>query len=367
MSEIWRSTTLGSLVEFQRGHDLPVQNRKPGSIPVVGSTGTLGYHSEAKYSGPGVLIGRSGVIGGSILVSGPYWPLNTTLFVKDFRGNDPQWLYYLLKTIDFSGYNSGSAQPSLNRNYIAGIELSVPDVPEQRAIAETLGALDGKIQSSQRTRSLLRQLGRAKFQRAVEHDSRTKTLDDLTISIARGVTPKYADGESSAPVVINQKCIRDGWVSLEPARQMQTREVAVAKRAGDGDILVNSTGTGTLGRLARWHKGDIFVDSHVSVVKPDPSEVEPIILAYAMFGRQTDIEGLATGSTGQTELSPARLGSLPVVIPGGVLSGLSRELLAIEEKVEQLAAEVTRLEALRDTLLPELLSGRIDVPVEAIV
>ncbi|WP_163165412.1 restriction endonuclease subunit S [Arthrobacter sp. Alg241-R88] len=283
--------------------------------------------------------------------------------------SDSTFAYYVFTSPEvrehaISSMNGSSGRQRVQHDSLARFKIDLPSIEEQRDIAGTLGALDDKIESNRRLRALLRELGRARFQQAVEHESHTKVLDDLTISITRGVTPKYADGEPLAPLVINQKCIRDGWVSLGPARQMQARDVPVTKRAGSGDILVNSTGTGTLGRLARWHSGDIFVDSHVSVVKPDPSQVEPVILAYALFGRQADIEDFATGSTGQTELSPARLGSLPVYIPGGKLNGLSVDLYAIEERAQQLEAEITRLEAVRDTLLPELVSRRIGLPVE---
>jgi type I restriction enzyme S subunit len=182
-------------------------------------------------------------------------------------------------------------------------------------------------------------------------------------SIARGIAPKYTDGDLSAPLILNQKCIRNGWVSLGPARRMIARDVAATRKAADGDVLVNSTGTGTLGRVGRWHEGSIYVDGHVSVVKPDPGRVEPTVLAYALFDRESDIERLATGSTGQTELSPARLGSFCVTIPDSKLAkSLEETLLEVERRIDQLASESERLTELRDTLLPELLSGRIRVP-----
>lgn len=120
----YETVVLSEVVTLQRGHDLPSQRRNLGSVPILGSFGVTGWHDTAKYSGPGVAIGRSGAsIGVATFVEGPYWPLNTTLFVKDFKGNDPRWVYFLLDAIDFSSYNSGSAQPSLNRNYLADIQV----------------------------------------------------------------------------------------------------------------------------------------------------------------------------------------------------------------------------------------------------
>lgn len=118
----WSSSTLGNVVELQRGHDLPTTTRVAGPVPVIGSFGVTGWHNISKYEGPGVAVGRSGAsIGVATYVNGPYWPLNTCLFVRDFKSNDPGWVFRLLASIDFSQFNSGSAQPSLNRNFLKGI------------------------------------------------------------------------------------------------------------------------------------------------------------------------------------------------------------------------------------------------------
>lgn len=136
----WKNSTLGDLIQLQRGHDLPSQDRLPGTVPVIGSFGVTGSHSVAKYKGPGVAIGRSGAsIGCATFVDEPYWPLNTCLFVRDFKANDPRWVYRLLGQIDFMAFNSGSAQPSLNRNFLRSIPVRVPSLTEQHAIAEVLG------------------------------------------------------------------------------------------------------------------------------------------------------------------------------------------------------------------------------------
>jgi type I restriction enzyme S subunit len=260
----------------------------------------------------------------------------------------------------------GATMPNLNTEILREVPVEVPSLAVQRAIAATLGALDDKIESNSRQRSLLRQLGASLLAQAVAVAHSEQPLANVTASIARGVAPKYADDDPTAPLVVNQKCIRGGWVSLAPARRMRDREVPPARIASDGDILVNSTGTGTLGRTARWHEGQVFVDGHVSVVKPDLSKTDPTVLAYSLLGRDEEVEALATGSTGQTELSPGRLGDLTVRLPAGPLSrDLEPRLIAIERRAHQLADESDRLAALRDSILPGLLSGKIRVPVEA--
>ena len=118
MPSEWKHTTLGEVLTLQRGMDLPVQDRRAGKYPVVASTGVVGRHDTAPVKGPGVVIGRSGSIGGGQYIQSDYWPLNTTLWVKDFKGNNPRYCYYLLKSLDFSTFNAGSGVPTLNRNHI---------------------------------------------------------------------------------------------------------------------------------------------------------------------------------------------------------------------------------------------------------
>ena len=139
MLEGWQPATLGELVALQRGHDLTDSQREVGTIPVVGGGGPNGTHSVATTQGPGVAIGRSGAgFGKAWWVPDDYWAHNTVLYAKDFKGNDPAFVYYLLDFIDFSRYNSGGAQPSLNRNFINPIPVGIPPLPEQRRIAEIL-------------------------------------------------------------------------------------------------------------------------------------------------------------------------------------------------------------------------------------
>src|SRR6266508_3640393 len=160
----WARMPLGEFVTLQRGHDLPDEQRRPGNVPILGSFGITDWHNEAKASGPGVTIGRSGASFGVASYSPvDFWPLNTALYVIDFHGNDERFAYYFLKCFDFQGYNSCSAQPSLNRNYIHPVLVDVPPPSEQRAIARILGALDDKIELNRRMNETLQAMARALF------------------------------------------------------------------------------------------------------------------------------------------------------------------------------------------------------------
>ena len=90
----WRTTSLGEVVELKCGYGLPQRERTPGSVPLVSSSGITDYHAEAKVKGPGVVTGRYGTFGDVFYVEEDFWPLNTTLYVCDFKGNDPRFISY---------------------------------------------------------------------------------------------------------------------------------------------------------------------------------------------------------------------------------------------------------------------------------
>jgi type I restriction enzyme S subunit len=127
MSE-WRERRLEDVVRLKRGFDLATRDRRPGPFPVVGSAGISGWHDEGPIPGPALVLGRAGSSMGvaSYCETERFWPLNTSLFVEDFKGNDPRFIFHLFQLTDLTGYNSGSAQPMLNRNYIRDVVFLIP-------------------------------------------------------------------------------------------------------------------------------------------------------------------------------------------------------------------------------------------------
>ena len=163
-SEEWVTKPLGELITLQRGYDLPKSKVVYGEYPIAGSNGIIGYHNQFTTEGPSITIGRSGNLGTPYFYEGNFWAHNTTLFVKEFKNSDPKFIYYLLKTLDFSTLNSGSAVPSLNRNYLHPVNVIVPKNFEmQRRIAEILSALDEKIELNRQTNATLEAIAQAIF------------------------------------------------------------------------------------------------------------------------------------------------------------------------------------------------------------
>ncbi|MEB3282120.1 MAG: restriction endonuclease subunit S [Lyngbya sp.] len=162
MSE-WKEKTLGEVVTFQRGHDLPQTQFNGGQYPIVGSNGIIGYHDQYTTEENGITIGRSGNIGNPFFIESKFWAHNTTLYVKKFHDSYPKFVYYLLKTISFQNLNSGSAVPSLNRNYIHPFPVTIPDYEEQKQIAAVLTSLDNKIENLRQQNQTLEQIAQTLF------------------------------------------------------------------------------------------------------------------------------------------------------------------------------------------------------------
>lgn len=122
----WAIGELQDLLVLQRGFDLPASARTPGAYPLIAASGPNGTHNVAMAKGPGVITGRSGVLGKVFLTLEDYWPLNTTLWVKEFKHATPCYAYELLRMLDFSSFNAGSAVPTLNRNHIHSLKYLLP-------------------------------------------------------------------------------------------------------------------------------------------------------------------------------------------------------------------------------------------------
>ena len=257
----------------------------------------------------------------------------------------------------------GATMPNLNTKILSTLPVTIPSRNMQDAIAETLGALDDKIAVNDSISTTCRTLGEIKLREALDLPGVQEIkLSDLVTTLIRGVAPKYSE-DADALTVINQKCVRNGRVNLEPARKTLRDKVRAPKFLCRNDLLVNSTGVGTLGRVARWtHDIEATVDSHVTIVRFDPERVDPVCAGFAMFNAQSDIEALGEGSTGQTELSKIQLGAYRVAIPSDEAMRRLRPVLErLEARGDAALVESITLAKVRDTLLPKLMSGEIRI------
>jgi type I restriction enzyme S subunit len=357
---------------------------------------------------PGVIIGRKGAYRGVHFSPAPFFVIDTAFYLEPKEGIDIKWAYYELLTQDINGMDSGSAIPSTSRDSFYLLPVNVPPLPAQRAIASILGALDDKIELNRKMNETLEAMARAIYKswfvdfdpvhakmagkKPFDMDEETaalfpnsfedpamgngstglttripkgwtwKGLKELTSYLSRGIGPSYI--EAGGVLVLNQKCVRDRRVDFSKARRHDTNKKPITGRLIEElDILINSTGVGTLGRIAQvWQtKEDAIVDSHVTIARAN-KETDPYFLGINLLGREIEIEALGEGSTGQTELSRARLGELPCIVPSTNLQGaFGRIAGSLCKKIANNEEINNSLTNTRDTLLLRLLSGELQV------
>ena len=251
-------------------------------------------------------------------------------------------------------------------------QLKIPYLPlsKQRQVSSILRCLEEKAEQNRVINDNLQQQAAAIFRSwfvdcapfggKAPDEWENVTLEDITALVSRGITPKYADDTDQ--IVINQKCIRNHTIDLSLART-HTPKIINEKWLRFGDLLINSTGDGTLGRAAQvWFQPkNLTVDSHVTIARPAK---ENLIFYIGLWGilHEKEIESLHTGSTGQTELPRDRVKAMELLLPdnetldrfNGLITPMAAAIVANQE-------ENNRLAALRDAILPKLMSGEIDV------
>lgn len=260
--------------------------------------------------------------------------------------------------------------PSINTKLLGEVVVTFPELEQQKRISGILSAIDSKIEVNQKINDNLEQQAVALFKSwfvdfslfggTVPENWEDTTLENITTLITRGIAPKYSD--NSDQTVVNQKCIRNHTIDLSLART-HTPKAINEKWLKFGDLLINSTGDGTLGRVAQvWFAPKaLTVDSHVTIVRPAREE---LIFYIGLWGilHEKEIESLHTGSTGQTELPRDRVKMLKLLLPDNIsLSRFNSIIAPMASTIILNQEENQKLASLRDTLLPKLMSGEIDV------
>ena len=295
-------------------------------------------------------------------------------FSLDSKKVNPKYIKYFCLSESYKkwvhSFNTGSTRGNINAQTFGNLEIPLLERPQQDKIVSFLDSIDQKIKINKKTNDNLMQQAVTIFKSwFVEYSPfdgiepkewETVNLEKITSLISRGIAPKYSD--NSDQIVINQKCIRNHMIDLSQART-HTPKVINEKWLRFGDLLINSTGDGTLGRAAQvWFQPqNITVDSHVTVVRPAK---ENLIFYIGLWGvlHEREIESLHTGSTGQTELPKERVKALELHLPdNGTLDRFNTLIAPMAAAIVSMQNENNKLAILRDALLPKLMSGEIDV------
>lgn len=377
----WETYKLGDILNFRRGHDLPKTQMVDGKIPVAGSNGIIGYHNVSTPIEPCITIGRSGNVGTPYIYD-RCWAHNTVLYIDDFKGNDPLYLYYLLKTIPLASYGGGSAVPTLNRNHIHPIEIKhTPSLEEQRRIAGILGAIDNKIENNRRINTTLELQAQTLYKQwfvdfefpneegkpykssggkmvdselgQIPEGWSVGALSDLA-DITMGQSPNGKSfNENGEGIVFYQGRTEFGirypsirLYTTEPTRYAEPMSVLLSVRAPVGDINI-ATQKCCIGRGVASIKSKTDDNAYMYCCL---KELRPQLDQY-------NGEGTVFGSINRKELE-----GLSLCVPKNeVISQFNNLVLGMDRQMLNLFQQTQNLATLRDTLLPKLMNGEIKV------
>lgn len=287
----------------------------------------------------------------------------------------PEYVYYLVKSSiirepAIKSMVGSSGRQRVQTDVIKNIKIMFPDCTNQIKIAGVLSSIDDKIAINNQINKNLQQqaaaiykswfVNYAPFGGIAPKEWDEAKLEELTTLVSRGITPKYSD--TSDQKVINQKCIRNHMIDISLARTHIPKAIN-EKWLRFGDLLINSTGEGTLGRAAQvWFQPqNLTVDSHVTIVRPAK---ENLIFYIGLWGtlHEKEIESLHTGSTGQTELPRDRIKMMELLLPDNeTLDRFNAVIAPMATAIVSNQRENQKLAVLRDTLFPKLISGELDV------
>jgi len=382
----WQTLRFKDFVTLQRGFDLPKSQMQAGEVPVLGSNSIIGFHNESKVKGPGVVTGRSGTLGWVQYTEYSFWPHNTALWVKDFKGNDPKYVYYKLQTLHLERFNGGVSVPTLNRNVLDTLQVKIPKPSIQQRITSILSAYDDLIENNRRRIQLLEQTARllykewfvhlrfpshehVKITDGVPEGWETHSVGEQT-TLIRGKSYKSSElVESGGKPFVNLKCVaRHGGFRLDGLKRFsgKHRDEQVVLL---GDIVIAVTDM-TRERHVVAHPARVpaAIDEE-AVFSMDTVKIIPdgtvdkawfyYFLRYSSFSK--DVREHATG-TNVLHLKPKQIEDYLFTCPPWLLQvqfgEIARGILAQQDN---LIIQNENLAQARDLLLPRLMNGEIAV------
>jgi type I restriction enzyme S subunit len=348
----WEVKSLGKFIALQRGHDLTERQRRRGNVPVMGSAGQNGFHDIARARGPGVTLGRSGAsFGQAHYCDSDFWPHNTALYVTDFFGNLPLFVFYFLKSIDFSNHNSGSAQQSLNRNFIAPIQVAVPQRSEQEVITAALSDVDALIAALDALIAKKRDIKRAAMQQLLTGRTRLPGFNGDWEVMRLGDIAHIKTGKRN-----NEDKVRDGAYPLFVRSQTVER---INSYSYDCEAILVA-GEGGIGNILHYINGKFDCHQRVYKISEFDSNTNGKFIYFCMvygFHKQ------ATRNSVKATVDSLRL---PTFQDFEFARPELEEQTAIATALSDMDAEIAALEAKRDKvrvlkqgMMQELLTGRI--------
>ena len=404
--EGWQETIIGEFCPFSYGKNLPKKARDSlGEVPVFGSNGVVGHHSKPLIQDRGIIIGRKGTVGTVTFSSVPFWPIDTTFYISEDSHRDLRYTFYLLKSLRMEHMNADSAVPGLNRNAAHARKITIPPLPEQKAIAHILGSLDDKIELNRRMNETLEAMaqaifkdwfvdfgptlakaeGRAPYLTSEIWDIFPDALDDedKPVGWRIGSIGDLADTNHQSwtvrnhPVAVEYVDLSNAkWGNIDAVTALAWEDAPSRARrvARMGDTIVGTTRPGN-GSFVYISQNGLTVSTGFAVLSP--REVIYRDVVYIAATRLDNIERLANLADGHggayPAVKPKEVSDTELVLPGdAVLSAFADLVSPLRAKIENVKVDTRSLSQTRDLLLPKLMSGEIrfreaERTVEAVV
>lgn len=357
---------------------MPNASRRAGDVPVVSSSGFTGWHSEAKAQAPGVVTGRYGTIGEVFYVDRPYWPLNTALYVIDFKGNDPRFIAYFLRQKLKNYQSDKAAVPGVDRKVLHKLPARCPDPQVQRAIVHILSAYDDLIENNQRRIALLeeasRQLYKEWFVRfrfpGHEHvqmiDGVPDGWEQTTIAdictVGRGASPRPIQAFIGGTIPwfkIGDATASESAFVFETAESIIEQGISKSVFLDVGELVLSNSATCGVPNFTAVagciHDGWLHFRGLRIISKFH-------LFCYLIEARERLLQGIGEGAT-QKNLNTDYVGRQAIVFPshGPVLEQFESFAETAFSQIERLARQNMAVRKARDLLLPKLMNGTLTV------
>ena len=365
----WKPAVLQDLVFLQRGFDITKAQQKVGDVPVFSSAGLSSWHNEAKAHGPGVIIGRKGTLGSVHYSEGDYWPHDTTLWSKSFRGNSARYVYYALKCLGLERFNVGGANPTLNRNHIHGLPIYIPERSLQDDVVSILSAYDDLIGNNRRRIALLEEAARllyrewfihfrfpghehVKIVEGIPAGWKRRTLVELA-EIVMGQSPKSQFYNEAGEGLPFHQGVTDYGFRFVSHRIYSS---AVTKIAEAGDILVSVRAPVGRINIARER---IVLGRGLAAIRSRTEHQSFLLYALKNHFYAEDIIGTGAiyAATNKKELE----GQIFLEPSALLLREFEDQANTIDLQIACLTNQSDNLVRARDLLLPRLMNGEIAV------
>lgn len=365
----YKTLTLGDVAPLQRGFDLPISNIVDGAYPVVFSNGALKKHNEAKVSGPGVITGRSGTIGNVHFINQDFWPHNTSLWVTNFHGNSPKFIFYLYTNFDLARFGTGSGVPTLNRNDVHKQFVTIPsDIDEQEKIATFLTAVDQKISLLNKRQELLMQCKKGVMQKIFSQEIRFKDINGKSFPelkrVFLGDIAQFYKGKGISKSDISSDgltpCIRYGelytqyGVTINEVISKTNAPIKDLILSKANDVIIPASGETQIdiATASCVIHGGIALGGDLNIIRTEQSGV--FLCYYLNSEKKLDIAKLAQGNS-VVHLYASQLKGLEIELPALAEQELIAKFLSlIDKKIALCNAELIATKQYKQGLLQQM-------------